>query len=166
MNTNERLNDEKFQNWVKAHLGLVHTREGLIDFVTTVVKKFHRESLSAVNDEICSQCQTENIVEYYRGRSTRIGVVRPCPKGICDKLREIIKENHSFHTPSWKNTHAERWCDTPWEMAKCFMPPDGYLGITTIDDTDLNGILSVMINLTRFNLSEVSREKLEKVYLI
>jgi hypothetical protein len=87
---------------------------------------------------------------------------RPCPKGICDKVRDKIRKHHKYFFPSWNNTSVERWCDNPWELAKCYMPPDGYIGVDSASETDLNGILSVMLNHTEFT-GKVEEEDCKEV---
>ncbi|XP_052267313.1 uncharacterized protein LOC127869070 isoform X2 [Dreissena polymorpha] len=67
---------------------------------------------------------------------------RPCPLSICEAVRDHIKNNHRFYGPSWKNTCAEQWACNHWQIGKCFMPPDGYIGVTSIRDTDYNGVIS------------------------
>ncbi|KAH3836302.1 hypothetical protein DPMN_109672 [Dreissena polymorpha] len=36
-------------------------------------------------------------------------------------------------------------------MAKCFMPPDGYTGVNSIQNTDFNGIINVLLNCQNFD---------------
>ncbi|XP_045161296.2 uncharacterized protein LOC123526278 [Mercenaria mercenaria] len=160
-----KLADTKFHNWLKTGLAISIAKHGVEEVVAKDIEKFHEKSLKEiltpeqlVNKILCSQCKTENILPCpYRGlcvtktgkcsfHNTTQNAFRPCPKNICDKFRDTIRKSHKFNFPSWKNTFAERWCHSPWEIAKCFMPPDGYYTANTIGDTDFNGELSVMLN--------------------
>ncbi|XP_052229141.1 uncharacterized protein LOC127843274 isoform X2 [Dreissena polymorpha] len=53
--------------------------------------------------------------------------------------------------PRGKNTCAEQWACNHWQIGKCFMPPDEYIGVTSIRDTDFNGVISVMLNCKHFD---------------
>ncbi|XP_052233311.1 uncharacterized protein LOC127846175 [Dreissena polymorpha] len=76
---------------------------------------------------------------------------KPCPNSICDDIRDEIIKKHRYKRPSWKNTSAEQWTSNHWELAKCFMPPDGYAGVSNIQGTDFNGVISVMMNCSHFD---------------
>ncbi|XP_052806296.1 uncharacterized protein LOC128235525 [Mya arenaria] len=109
----------------------------------------------------CSLCLTEHVLPCpTRGlcshprnckyHNTPFKIHRPCPSQICDDFRDKIRAVHRYSGPSWKNTKADQWCTNHWQIAKCFMPPDGYHDVTSYDETDFNGIISVMINCTEF----------------
>jgi hypothetical protein len=66
-------------------------------------------------------------------------------------VRDGIEEAHRYNNPSWKNTDARQWSDTPWQIAKCFMSSEGYGSSLSAAETDLNGIISVIINCKRFD---------------
>ncbi|XP_052761451.1 uncharacterized protein LOC128204126 isoform X2 [Mya arenaria] len=110
---------------------------------------------------ICQSCSTQEIVHcnprnkvcnsgrckfHHDPNTKQLILYRPCLKNICDTLRNAIEHTHRFGNPSWKNTDTRKWCVNAWDIAKCFMPPDGYADIDNEDDTDLNGIISVFIN--------------------
>lgn len=164
-----KLADKGFQNWLKANLALNITKEGVEDCVINEVNAFHRDALDGIispdqiaKNDFCTECSCENILPCPT-RSicvVKAGVCsfhhsahkafRPCPKHVCDRLRDKIRKCHKFNFPSWKNTWTERWCSNPWEMAKCYLPPDGYLAVNTITETDLNGVLSLLLNHSTF----------------
>ncbi|XP_053378523.1 uncharacterized protein LOC128548139 [Mercenaria mercenaria] len=164
-----KLVDKGFQNWIKANLALNITKEGIEDAVLTEINTFHQDTLNDIlspeqilNNDLCRQCKIENLLPCpTRGicivkkglcsfHYTQQKLFRPCPKHICDRLRDNIRRCHNFNFPSWKNTKAEYWCQNPWELAKCYLPPDGYLGVSSIAETDINGIVSVIMNLSAF----------------
>ncbi|XP_052787510.1 uncharacterized protein LOC128222512 [Mya arenaria] len=78
---------------------------------------------------------------------------RSCPSQICDDFRDKLCAVHRYGGPSWKNTKADQWCSSHWQVAKSFMPPDGYQDVSTFDETDFNGIISFMINCTEIQRS-------------
>ncbi|XP_052798034.1 uncharacterized protein LOC128230073 [Mya arenaria] len=68
---------------------------------------------------------------------------------------ELVKEHaygqaRGIDALTLKNTKAENWAHSPWEIAKVFMPPAGYENKTTIEETDFNGIAAFIINCKRF----------------
>jgi hypothetical protein len=82
--------------------------------------------------------------------------------GVCDKIRDRIITDHRHSNPSWKNTRAELWNTSYWEYAKCFMPLEGYSEQNTFSETDLNGIISILLNQNDF-VNEVNDSICEKV---
>ncbi|KAH3875448.1 hypothetical protein DPMN_038714 [Dreissena polymorpha] len=56
-----------------------------------------------------------------------------------------------YSNPSWKNTRAELWATNHWEIAKCYLPPDGYTDIASVQGTDFNGVISILLNCTHFD---------------
>ncbi|XP_052820158.1 uncharacterized protein CXorf38 homolog [Mya arenaria] len=119
----ELLRKKEAQNWVKAALALNITKGGLQDFVDDVLTCVHQD--------------------IYR-------TYVPCPNGICESVRDEIVQHHRFSGPSWKNTKADKWSTIPLEIAKCFLPPDGYKTVSSIKDSDFNGVISVMMNCKDF----------------
>ncbi|XP_053396717.1 uncharacterized protein LOC123543647 [Mercenaria mercenaria] len=162
---NDKLADKNFQHWLKANLAINITKKGVEECVENEMIKFHSDAMNNIRSpaqslkgELCSDCLTENVLpcstksvcDKRKGNcsfhhSPELSPKR-CPKQICDRLREKIRRSHEHNAPSWRNTQANRWCDNPWEIAKCYMPPDGYTAADTPADTDLNGILSIIMN--------------------
>ncbi|XP_052761540.1 uncharacterized protein LOC128204200 isoform X2 [Mya arenaria] len=126
---------------------------------------------------ICNSCRTAEIIpcnprnkvcnsrrcRFHMDQHTRqIISSRPCPKFICNTLRDTIEQRHRFGSPSWRNTDARKWCVNAWEIAKCFMPPDGYADVDNEVDTDFNGIITVYINCVEFQqyfTDDLSRQR-------
>ncbi|XP_052799191.1 uncharacterized protein LOC128230791 [Mya arenaria] len=160
----DQLSKEDTQNWIKAALALNITKEGLQDFVEDALTCVHKDILSTVRTSkrlpsgaVCAHCFTENVLKCpTRGICTRTCRFHntlqpaPCPKGICEDVRDEIIQHHRFTGPSWKNTNADKWCTSPWEIGKCFLPPDGYKTVPSIKESDFNGVLSVMMNCADF----------------
>ncbi|XP_052759743.1 uncharacterized protein LOC128202711 [Mya arenaria] len=164
----ESLKEKEAQNWVKAALALNITKDGLQDFLEDVLTCVHQDIYSTVRTSkglpsgaACAHCFTENVLMCpTRGICTSTRNCRfhifpqklyaPCPNGICEGVRDEIIKHHSFSGPSWKNTNADKWSTIPWEIGKCFLPPDGYKTVSSIKDSDFNGVISVMINCEDF----------------
>ncbi|XP_053384352.1 uncharacterized protein LOC123536708 [Mercenaria mercenaria] len=172
----KKLEDKQFQNWLKVALSVSIARKGVMEFVMNSIVKFHNDVLKDIltTEQIqskmyCTTCTTDNIVPVQNWSHFRRKNLPSCPNHICDKLREKIFLYHAHDTPSWKNTCATRWCDSAWEVAKCFLPPDGYMTTDAIENTDLNGILSIILNFmplkTTFdeNSCEQARDVTRKV---
>ncbi|XP_045188973.2 uncharacterized protein LOC123546611 [Mercenaria mercenaria] len=162
-----RLADKGFCNWIKANLAISVTKAGLQDVVCNKLQRIHQDVLNDIRTEdqipsniSCSDCLTQNIIRCSRKYPcNQLAKVCPfhqqiqfrgCPNGLCDKVRDKIIHAHEYNKPSWKNTRAEAWCNSYWEYAKCFMPPDGYSDKTSFFETDLNGIISIVTNESAF----------------
>ncbi|KAH3799224.1 hypothetical protein DPMN_152830 [Dreissena polymorpha] len=37
-----------------------------------------------------------------------------------------------------------------WEIGKCFLPPDGYSSVLCVQESDFNGVISIMLNCLHF----------------
>ncbi|XP_052760398.1 uncharacterized protein CXorf38 homolog [Mya arenaria] len=164
----ELLKDKEAQNWVKAAFALNITKEGLQGFVEDVLTCVHQDIYNNVRTSkglpggaTCAQCFTENVLKcftpkictskknckFHNGPSKQYV---PCPNGICEDVSDEIVKHHRFSGPSWKNTNADKWSTIPWEIGKCFLPPDGYKTVSSIKYSDFNGVISVMMNCEDF----------------
>ena len=164
--------NSKFLNWVEAAIAVHFTKKEIEPVVNDEIVRFQQKCLQDIltnnslpSGSTCSNCCTENVVKcptnricnanrgkcsYHRNVATKY---RPsgCPNKICHNLKSKIDNVHRYYGPSYKNTDATQWCSNPWEIAKCFMPPDGYKDVTTAADTDFNGIISVVLNNKEFD---------------
>ncbi|KAH3849107.1 hypothetical protein DPMN_091500 [Dreissena polymorpha] len=160
--------DPEITNWLKLWLAIDETTTVLRQFVDDEMKSFHTDILQFIKSKLhlptnakCTNCLTLNLIKCFTNgicKRDRSGCKthktirhRTCPQNICDKFRDEIIKEHRYSNCSWKNTSAEVWADNRWEVAKCYMPPDGYSGVGTSEDTDFNGIISVIINCKRFD---------------
>lgn len=131
------LSNPLYPNWVKCGLALQYTKQGIQNHVQQTIDQFHQSILNLLPPgQTCSSCSTQ------RRQS--------CRKSVCDKIRNKIKSEHIYSSPTWDNTNAKLWCSNSWEIAKCFMPPGGYDMTSSAADTDLPGLLSVVINYKFF----------------
>ncbi|XP_060606654.1 uncharacterized protein CXorf38-like [Ruditapes philippinarum] len=169
----KRLSNSRYQNWVKASLAVLITKEGIEPFVKDELEQFQQKCLTDIcnnqglpSGTICTNCCTENVVKcptkkicnynnksrkcsYHKNSATSF-LPAGCPNKICNNFQTEIQKEHRFNGPSYKNTDATQWCINSWEVAKCFMPPDGYKDVVSASETDFNGVNSVIINCRCF----------------
>ncbi|XP_053382097.1 uncharacterized protein CXorf38 homolog [Mercenaria mercenaria] len=166
-----KLSGPKFKNWITAGLAVLFTKEGIEPTVYDEIERFQQKCLSDICNNnglpagaTCSSCCTENVVVCPTNRICNVGrgqcsfhrnsatqyLASGCPNKICHNFKNEIQSAHRFYGPSYKNTDATQWCSNPWEVAKCFMPPDGYKDVTSAAETDFNGIISVIKNYKEF----------------
>ncbi|WAR01424.1 hypothetical protein MAR_007982 [Mya arenaria] len=157
----KRIHQTKIADWFRANVILDVAKNGCVSYIETKLSRLHEHILRAVSDKgiKCYECSTRNIVpcpsvgicsswnppntcSYHNSYVERY---RKCPNGICDKFRLEIEKLHTQQAPSWQNTSAENWCKDPWEVAKCFIGPDGYGHIRSSDETDFRGLLNILI---------------------
>lgn len=114
-----------------------------MEFVEREIKLVHQQIINKLPaGAICNSCTTQNVVlcptkdvcTIERSGKCRFHSVLPtsCPNKICDTIAKEIKSIHNYNTPSWRNTDASRWCTSAWELAKCFLPSDGYLTLMVL----------------------------------
>ncbi|KAH3811274.1 hypothetical protein DPMN_139683 [Dreissena polymorpha] len=163
--------DKGTTNWLKAWLAVDIAKSGLDQFADNEAKTVHANIYNAVWSSgqfpaMCIGCCTANLLkcptpEICNKRGTNslcqgmhdniAKQPRPCPNNVCNKVLDEIKTLHKFSIPSWKNTSAEQWARNPWEIAKAYLPKDGYAGKSSVQDTDFNGIISFMMNCKHFD---------------
>ncbi|XP_060554446.1 uncharacterized protein LOC132715461 [Ruditapes philippinarum] len=166
-----KLLEKKYNNWVKAQLAVLFAKDGLEPFVCNEIQQFQQKCLDDIcysnglfSGTSCSNCCTENVIKcptnkicnvgrgrcsYHRNAATRFNPAG-CPNKICHNFTTEIQKAHRYFGPSYKNTDATQWCSNSWEIAKCFMPPDGYKDKASAAETDFNGIISVILNYKHF----------------
>jgi hypothetical protein len=160
-----------FKNWLRGALAALFAKEGLIAFVNKEITDYQNDLLNdacKVNSipagTTCSSCTTANILvcptpgfcskgKKCNVHDPKISSLTPnkrCPLGLCSALSNSIRNEHRYKGPSWKNTDARGWCTDAYQLAKCYMPPDGYADKASLAETDFNGVIAVIINNKRF----------------
>lgn len=130
--------DEKA--WLKCWRAVFITRDGLCDFVKNVISSIYSSAVSGL--PIGSQCRVSGAGTSQHAR--------------CDKQFETViqKYRNQWHTlnakDKWKNSDQSKLCSSEWEFAKCFIHAQGYKTKTKIEETDLNGIISIIRNCSEF----------------
>ncbi|XP_060584141.1 uncharacterized protein CXorf38 homolog, partial [Ruditapes philippinarum] len=162
-----RLSKENFSEYLKLGLALKITKEGLQGIVEKETNDFHCTILREISGkQHCSECRIENILEcpttglcspkHCSFHSSSLRQPRQCPNDCCNIIRDKIRENfryyeHGVLEPSWSNTNAELWTKTPFQVMKCYLPRSEYKAVGTIEDVDLNGLISIIRNNKRFD---------------
>ncbi|KAH3857190.1 hypothetical protein DPMN_099793 [Dreissena polymorpha] len=70
--------------------------------------------------------------------------------GTCSSYEKAIISLHRFSGPSWKNTKRHDWKSNWWEIAKCFLPPQGYANVSSVQESDFNAVINIILNCTDF----------------
>ena len=136
------LADRQYKNWLRAGLSLKYAREGILNLVKNDIDNFHQDVRTLLAGAQCNSCQ---IIQTRGVFSIR------CPNSVCDKIFTAISNEHRFRKPAWTNTDCQMWCSDSWQLAKCYMPGGrGYASPVTAADTDISGLLNVIINNERF----------------
>ncbi|KAH3786716.1 hypothetical protein DPMN_164825 [Dreissena polymorpha] len=158
-------------NWLKAWLAIDISKSGLEQFVENEAQTLHGNIYNAVWASVqaqvsCTGCHIANLLKCpsqgicnKRGayglrtsmHHTALKQPQPCPANVCNKVIDEIEKQHRFFNPSWKNIKANYWASNPWEIAKAYLPPDGYTENISVRDTDFNGIISFIINCKHFD---------------
>ncbi|KAH3709112.1 hypothetical protein DPMN_068573 [Dreissena polymorpha] len=152
-NTN-LFTDKETTNWFKASIALNVAKQGLTNFLDTQLQNVH-----AVVGRSCGNCQIEKLIPCptnpYCNRKKlsycpfhKSQKPQPCP--TCDHVKQNIILQHRYNGPSWRNTRAENWAQDYWEIGKCFLPPDGYNSVSSVQESDFNGVISIMLNCLHF----------------
>ncbi|KAH3850429.1 uncharacterized protein DDB_G0273453/DDB_G0273565-like [Dreissena polymorpha] len=163
------FSEKERANWLKAWLAVVITKSGLEQFSENEAKTVHANIynnvwLSNQAPAACTGCHTANLLKCptpgicKRGAHNTCRTMhdsaekqpRPCPSNVCNKVRDEIVKQHKFANPSWKNTTAKKWANHPWQIAKAYLPPDGYAEEVSVQDTNFIGIISFMMNCKHF----------------
>ncbi|WAQ94578.1 hypothetical protein MAR_007049 [Mya arenaria] len=148
------------QNWLKQWRAVYITRTALLPTVSSEASNFHgylsqRAQIQSIS--ACTKCTSRDV-------QTRVA---SCPFHKC--FRDELVNEHAYGSRdgqralTLKNTKAENWAHSPWEIAKVYMPPSGYQNKTTVEETDFNGVAGFIINCKRFrgNIKESICEKLK-----
>ncbi|XP_052231770.1 uncharacterized protein LOC127845103 isoform X2 [Dreissena polymorpha] len=146
--------DKQTNNWFKACIALSLTKDGLTDFVVTELL-----NVQTIVGRSCGQCFIQNLIpcstQYVckkrKGNNCSFHNSqqrKSCQ--TCDKVKQDITLLHRFERPSWANTKAELWATDPWEIGKCYLPPDGYSSVSSVQESDFNGVVSIVLNCKHF----------------
>lgn len=143
---------EENQNWAKCCFAVEIARRGLLEICESEIRTFHLKILSKVKEgPACKNCSIQEIIPYsspnHKCKHGKCNCPsKSCPLGICDTFRIQMENEHRYKELSWKNTNIEEWRNSPWEVAKCYFPKDGYITKLSAEQTDFHGIISLIIN--------------------
>ncbi|KAH3811761.1 hypothetical protein DPMN_140176, partial [Dreissena polymorpha] len=145
--------DKETNNWLKACLALNITKDELAHFLETELQR-----LKTVVGSSCCNCSIEKLVpcptlpfcNKSKHKCKLHASQKPQQCSLCDQVKQNITSHHRYSKLSWWNTHAEKWSSDHWEIGKCFLPPHGYSSVHTVQESDFNGVISIMLNCTHF----------------
>ena len=133
------------RNWCRSWQCVCITQEVFVDLTTDGFERLQREIIDDINTikgytqrTLCTSCKTPNLKPCWTNNRCK-GPRRLCEShaspdlaytlcktnGFCGEFVLKLECNHRFNSPVWKNTDATKWCTEAWEIAKCFMSPDG-----------------------------------------
>ncbi|XP_052285440.1 uncharacterized protein LOC127881542 isoform X6 [Dreissena polymorpha] len=146
--------DKQTNNWFKACIALNLTKDGLTDLVVTellnVQTKVGRSCGQCFIQNLIP-CPTQDVCKKRKGNNCSFhNSLQPKSCQTCDKVKQNITLLHRFKGPSWANTKAELWATDPWEIGKCYLPRDGYSSVSSVQESDFNGVVSIVLNCTHF----------------
>ncbi|XP_053384155.1 uncharacterized protein LOC123536123 [Mercenaria mercenaria] len=159
-----------FQDWLKGALAVLFAKQGLEDFASDELTQYQKELLESIlrnkcipAGTTCNTCTTENVLpcpttgfctkgkcKVHDPNKPDKSPDQPCPKNICQNIRDAICREHRHGKPFWKNSNATKWCFESYEIAKCYMSQTDDAANSSLKDTDINGILAVIMNNNRF----------------
>ncbi|KAH3800489.1 hypothetical protein DPMN_154122 [Dreissena polymorpha] len=146
--------EKETNNWFKASIALNVKKDGLANFLNTQLQNVH-----AVVGKGCGNCPIEKLIPcptnpYCHKRNRRYCPFHKSQKPqqchTCDKVKKNIILQHRYSVPSWRNTRAENWAQDYWEIGKCFLPPDKYNSVSSVLESDFNGVICIMLNCLHF----------------
>lgn len=125
----EIFKTEENQNWAKCWVAVQVVTSALVAFCKHEIGKFFTTITTPLPlGKVCNTCQISEVLPYsnvnHRCKRPCKCPSKPCPVGVCDKLRAAIEQEHRFKEISWKNTNIQAWRTDVWEIAKCYFPPD------------------------------------------
>ncbi|XP_052227708.1 uncharacterized protein LOC127842314 [Dreissena polymorpha] len=142
----ELFKEKERSNWLKAWLAIDIAKSGLEHLADNEAQNFHQHIYNQVTSTLTSQWNTCNICN-----TANLLRNQQCPNNICDKVCQEIINEHRYKKCSWNNTSAQLWQTNYWEIAKCYIQTNGYADKISTQDTDFNGVVSFMLNCTRFD---------------
>ncbi|XP_060554206.1 uncharacterized protein LOC132715231 [Ruditapes philippinarum] len=157
------LEDPLYKNWVRSALSLKYLKEGIYGFVDQFSKQHHSNLLQSYIKGTgspatsCTECTSENLmpdhprhqcIQKFRSKCFCNNPVgrRKCPNNFCSRLYDLIVIAHDERNPLWINTDPGKWYMDHWEIAKCYLSTTGYSEQGTAGDTDVAGLLSIIVN--------------------
>ncbi|XP_060573591.1 uncharacterized protein LOC132731427 [Ruditapes philippinarum] len=167
------LKNNKYRQWVKAGLGLRYLQEGLAPFCDDIGKQQHNDIINKIQQTKtpqpnvpCGACQITTLQPDHVPVSKGICPLlqkncnccfpkktKRCPNNICGAIYDSIIQYHASTPPApfWRNSDSQQWSTDPWSVCKCFINVPGCKDKTSAVDTELIGLLNVIINNKYFH---------------
>lgn len=128
------FNTKERKGWLECWHAIVVTRNALLSFVETIIDTLFNQII-----QILPKCKAAASA----GSSAVL-------KHDCYMDAEITKYNLLQPPKAWKNADRKKWCNSPWELAKCFIHAQGYKSKTSFSESDINALLSILKNCRVF----------------
>ncbi|XP_053395355.1 uncharacterized protein LOC123523947 [Mercenaria mercenaria] len=156
-----QLENPRYRDWVRAALGLKYLKQGLEGFVTICIQDQHTTFISGKelgsSGVQCTQCTRDNLlpdhprnncIQRFRNRCFCNNPTgrRKCPNNVCSRFYDLIVLDHDERSPFWPNTDPSKWYCDIWELAKCFLGTHCQDDVKSAAETDLTGLLTIIIN--------------------
>lgn len=133
-----KTKDER--GWLKSWRAIFLTKEGLSDLVKSTMHSIYDSAVKSLPSGSLCPTSASGAAQHIK----------------CDQHFEtIIQKHHSqWHKMSmkekWQNSDNSKLCSSEWEFAKCFIHGQGYKNKKSIEETDLNGMISIIRNCSEF----------------
>ncbi|XP_060562080.1 uncharacterized protein LOC132721728, partial [Ruditapes philippinarum] len=156
------------KNYLYAMILLQQAHDVLVPFCGEIIKHQHQTLLQTVQQEhniaimTCSVCEIQTLspyhvrtaknycpLGYHRCNCLKSKETYECPTKVCGTMYDEIIKLHIKRSPSMMNLDISKLYEDPWEIAKCFIPYS--CNLDSLQDTDLSGILYIIINNKSFN---------------
>ena len=142
-----RFRRPEYLNWLKAGMALKCCGEGLVDFCSDVITKFHTTLITQHGPSKCHFQYNPKTIKYDKGiKSWKVN----CACGVCNAWLQSIASQLATNQYSWKNTDVNEWPLHPWQLAKVFMGPGKDPTSHDPTDTDTAGLLQLILNCKLF----------------
>ena len=167
MASSNPLHDPGARNWYIAAYCLKVVKIGLHDFINSEVNACYNDVmqhiLTAYNwpPGTHVDCSTYNIDPNIVSsksyscsnclKTSPIDCTPGCANATLLAMKLFVLNAHRFKKITWSNTNLKQWANNEWEIAKCFIPTPGYEHTTCAEDTDLPGLLGIIINMKRIS---------------
>ena len=142
-----RLNDPEYQNWVKAGICLLYTKDGLEDFVDNTTQRLHQNVIGNLTRQLGAQTgQAVCGVTIRRQQLVNTCNDRYCQVFLNAVIQEGLDPTHPFTLKHGNlgNSDVSLWHSHPYELSKLFMNAGQQSTQSRPAETDLSGLVNFM----------------------
>ena len=142
-----RLNDPDYQNWVKAGICLLYTKDGLEDFVDSTTQQLHQNVIANLKRHVGAQTgQAVCGIKFHRQQLVNTCNDRYCQVFLNAVTQEGLDPTHPFtlRPGNLGNSNTSLWHSHPYELSKLFMNAGQPATQSGPAETDLSGLINFM----------------------